>query len=35
VQPVLTLPLHLGAGVTQVGWALLWPRPVPRGGAEK
>jgi hypothetical protein len=35
VQPVLTLPLHLGAGVTQVGWALLRPRPVPRGGAEK
>jgi hypothetical protein len=35
VQPVLTLPLHPGGGVTQVGWALLRPRPVPRSGAEK
>jgi hypothetical protein len=35
VQPVLTLPLHLGVGVTQVGWALLRPQPVTRGGAEK
>jgi len=35
VQPVVTLPLHIGAGVTQVGWALLRPRPVPRDGAEK
>jgi hypothetical protein len=35
VQPVLTLPLHLGVGVTQVGWALLRPQPATRGGAEK
>src|SRR4051794_18965513 len=27
IQPALTLPLHLGAGVTQVGWALLRPQP--------
>ena len=33
IQPGLTLTLHLGVGVTRVGWALLRPRP--RGGAEK
>jgi 4-amino-4-deoxy-L-arabinose transferase-like glycosyltransferase len=33
VQPGLTLPLHLGVGVTRVGWALLRPRP--KGGLEK
>ena len=35
IQPPLTLPLHLGVGVTQVGWALLRPRPMTRGKAEK
>jgi hypothetical protein len=34
IQPPLTLPLHLGAGVTQVGWALLRPRPVPGAGRK-
>jgi hypothetical protein len=35
IQPPLTLPLHLRVGVAQVGWALLRPRSVTRGGAEK
>jgi hypothetical protein len=35
VQPVLTLQLHLGVGITQVGWALLRPRPLIRSGSEK
>jgi hypothetical protein len=35
IQPLLTLPLHLRVGVAQVGWALLRPRSVTRGGAEK
>ena len=34
IQPPLTLPLHLGAGVTQVGWALLRPRPVTKVGRK-
>jgi 4-amino-4-deoxy-L-arabinose transferase-like glycosyltransferase len=35
IQPPLTLPLHLGVGVTQVGWALLRPQPVTGDGAAK
>src|SRR6185503_4414404 len=31
VQPALTLPMRLGTGTVQIGWALLRPRPVIAG----
>jgi hypothetical protein len=35
IQPQLTLPLHLGAGVTRIGWALLRPRMAAGDGQGK
>ncbi len=34
-QPGLTLPLHFGAGVTRIGWAVLRPRQVARPGGSQ
>ena len=34
IQPPLTLSLHLGAGVTRGGWALLRPQPVTKVGRK-
>jgi 4-amino-4-deoxy-L-arabinose transferase-like glycosyltransferase len=35
IQPELTLPMHEGAGLVQLGWAVLRPRPVVAAGPNR